>query len=107
MKATGGRVISATTIECAAGMLMIFYFITIFVSVAEAATQTPSWWEHIDLMQVLIGGLFAIVLWFTARTLRKVDTNQVELFKRLNELSRDFYSLQGEHKAFSSTAHRG
>jgi hypothetical protein len=59
----------------------------------------PTWWEHVDLMQVLIGGLFCLVLWFMVRTLRKIDTNQALLFRRLDDLCKEFYVLQGEHNA--------
>ena len=62
--------------------------------------QQPSWFSTPDLMQLIIGVLFAAVIWFTIRTLRKIDRNQDILFKKLTTLERDFYLLQGEHRAF-------
>jgi uncharacterized membrane protein YhdT len=76
-----------------------------------AATQvvsasSPSWFEHVDLMQAIIAGLFLVVLWFLIRTLQKVDTNQRLLFKKIDDLSKDFYTLQGEHQALKNKCHQ-
>lgn len=62
----------------------------------------PSWFEHVDLMQSVIVLLFAAFIWFSIRTLRGIDANQREMFKRLTSLERDFYMLRGEHKAHHS-----
>jgi len=62
----------------------------------------PSWFEHVDLMQVVIGGLGLLIMWFIARTLRKIDANQTSLFNRLNDLSEEFYTLKGEHNAIKN-----
>jgi hypothetical protein len=62
----------------------------------------PSWFEHVDLMQVIIGGLGLLIMWFIARTLRKIDANQTSLFNRLNDLSEEFYTLKGEHNAIKN-----
>jgi len=59
----------------------------------------PSWFEHVDLMQALIGTLFLIVAWFMIRTLNKIDKNQTRLFERQDLLEKDFYELRGEHKS--------
>lgn len=52
------------------------------------------------LAVTLIGGLFTIVGFFFVRTLRKIDTNQSEMFKQLNALSQEFYQLKGEHNTY-------
>ncbi len=59
----------------------------------------PTWFEHVDLMQILIAALFLMVAWFIVRTLRQIDRNQTELFERQVQLERDFYELRGEHRS--------
>lgn len=59
----------------------------------------PSWFATPDLMQLIIVLLFAAFIWFAIRTLRLFDNNQREMFKRLQRLERDFYTLRGEHNA--------
>jgi hypothetical protein len=59
----------------------------------------PTWWEHVDLMEIAIVLLFGAFIWFCIRTLQGIDTNQREMFKRLTSLERDFYVLRGEHNA--------
>ncbi len=54
--------------------------------------------EHFDVMQILVGALFAIVAWFVVRTISKVDRNQTLLFQRLSTLEGKFYELLGEHR---------
>jgi uncharacterized membrane protein YhdT len=71
-----------------------------------ASPSTPSWFEHADLMQATIAGLFIVVLWFLIRTLRKIDTNQSLLFKKVDDLCKDFYTLQGEHQALKNKCHQ-
>ncbi len=58
-----------------------------------------SWFEHADLMQAVIVLLFSADVWFSVRTLRAIDANQREMFKRLTTLERDFYELRGAHNA--------
>ena len=59
----------------------------------------PSWFEHVDLMQVVICLLFSGFIYFSVRALKKIDANQTELFTRLHTLEKDFYVRSGEHKA--------
>ena len=61
----------------------------------------PSWFEHVDLMQAAIVALIFIVGWFAIRTLKKIDSNQNELFNRLHSLETEFHVLKGEHNARS------
>ena len=93
------------------GFLMCVTILVWSVIAWAAATQvasasTPSWFEHVDLMQAIIAGLFLVVLWFLIRTLRKIDTNQGLLFKKIDDLCKDFYTLQGEHQALKNKCHQ-
>lgn len=58
----------------------------------------PSWFEHVDLMQVVIGVLFVITGWFLVYTLKKIDDNQSEIFRRLIKLEKSNAELWGEHR---------
>ena len=93
------------------GFLMCVTILVWSVIAWAAATQvasasTPSWFEHVDLMQAIIAGLFLVVLWFLIRTLRKIDTNQGLLFKKIDDLCKDFYTLQGEHQVLKNKCHQ-
>lgn len=61
--------------------------------------MNPSWFEHVDLINTVAAALFMAVIWFMVQTLKKIDTNQTELFNRLNTIEKDLYELRGEHKA--------
>jgi len=103
MAAIGMRILS--------GFLMCVTILVWSVIAWAAATQvvsasSPSWFEHVDLMQAIIAGLFLVVLWFLIRTLRKIDTNQGLLFKKIDDLCKDFYTLQGEHQALKNKCHQ-
>ena len=92
------------------GLLMCVTILVWSVIAWAAATQvasasTPSWFEHVDLMQAIIAGLFLVVLWFLIRTLRKIDTNQGLLFKKIDDLCKEFYILQGEHAVLKNKCH--
>lgn len=58
----------------------------------------PSWFEHVDLMQILIGALFLIVAWFICRTLKSIDTNQKSLFEKYDDHETRLSHLEGEHR---------
>ena len=62
-------------------------------------TNLPSWVEHIDIINVLLGTLFMVISYFLVRTLRSIDSNQKELYHRIVTLEKDFYTLVGEHNA--------
>jgi sensor histidine kinase YesM len=64
--------------------------------------NTPSWFHHVDLMQILIASLVVVVTWFISRTLRQIDLNQQELFKKITELADGFHQLKGEHDAIKT-----
>ncbi len=63
----------------------------------------PSWFEHVDLMTVIIGILFLIIGWFIVRTISKIDKNQTVLFERQTEFAKDLYTLKGAHDAVMFT----
>lgn len=68
----------------------------------SAAGSSPSWFEHVDLMQIIIAALVMVILWFIVRTLRQIDLNQQELFKKIADLADGFHKLQGEHDAIKT-----
>lgn len=59
--------------------------------------RQPTWYEHVDLMQILIGFLFIVTGWFLIYTLKKIDDNQSEIFRRLIKLEKSTAELWGEH----------
>jgi len=46
-----------------------------------------------------IGVLFTIVGFFALRTLVKIDRNQAKLYAWIEQLSKDFYRLEGAHNS--------
>lgn len=59
----------------------------------------PSWFATPDLMQLAIVLLFGAFVWGALRTLAQIDRNQTTLFKRLEHLEKEFYTMRGEHNA--------
>lgn len=72
--------------------------ILLFARFGIAAESHPSWFEHVDLMQVIIAALFSAVVWSALRTLKKIDDNQTQLFNRMNAIEKDFSELKGQHE---------
>lgn len=64
--------------------------------------NNPSWFEHVDLMQIIIAALFMLVAWFIARTLKKVDANQTRLFEKYDDHETRLAHLEGQHEARTS-----
>ena len=88
-------------------ILILFWAVFAFAAVTQVANaSTPSWFEHVDLMSLVIWALILVVVWFFIRTLKKIDANQTTLFKKLDALSEDFYTLRGEHNAIKSRCNR-
>lgn len=74
----------------------------LWVSLCFASIKVPgdpSWAEHFDLVNIIVGLLFAAVVSLTVRTINKIDRNQTSLFGKVEKLSKDFYILEGEHRA--------
>lgn len=88
--------------------VLLLILILIWAVIGAAAMSrvvdpaAPSWFEHVDLMSLLVWALILIVVWFLVRTLKKIDTNQALLFSKMDKLCEDFYTLQGEHKAIKA-----
>jgi hypothetical protein len=68
--------------------------------------MTPSWFEHIDLMQACLVSTLGIIVFFALRTLNSIDTNQKLLFESHDKLRSDltrlgeaFSDLRGQHHA--------
>jgi uncharacterized membrane-anchored protein len=86
--------------------LLIAVAVLLWVSLSFATVKTPenaSWAEHLDLVNIIIGLLFAAVVSLTMRTLNKIDRNQTIIFERLEVLTKDFYILEGKHRAMMNT----
>ena len=62
--------------------------------------MSPSWFEHVDLMQLAIIGLLIVLGWFFKRTLSKIDKNQTLLFAKYDGMNTRVSTLEGEHVAF-------
>jgi hypothetical protein len=71
----------------------------VFSQTSPPPSGAPSWAEHLDLAQVLIAGLFALVSYLLIRTLNKIDRNQGLMFDWLRSLEKQFNELKGEHNA--------
>lgn len=50
-------------------------------------------------LQAVVATVVSIVGFFVVRTLMLIDKNQTELFNRIRNLEKDFYTLKGEHDA--------
>lgn len=88
-------------------LLMLVWSVIGMAAAAQAtASDTPSWFEHVDLMQVVIAGLFMLILWFLTRTLGKIDSNQSLLFTKLADVCKQVDTLQGEHNAIKERCNR-
>ncbi len=69
-------------------------------TVAAAPADLPSWGTYLfDLAKAVIGVGAAIIGFLMIRTLNKIDANQTRIFQRMDELTKEFYALQGEHNA--------
>ena len=103
MTAIGMRIVSGLVL-CTT--VLVWAVIALAAVTQASSDSAPSWYEHVDLMQAVIAGLFLLTLWLLVRTLTKIDTNQSLLFKKVDELCKDFYTLQGEHQALNNKCHQ-
>lgn len=76
--------------------------------------DSPSWWEHVDLMQVLLGVLLIYVVWTFKRALQKFDESQtnasktfVDLYERLNALDKRVVHVETTHEVKGCAAPQG
>lgn len=100
------------SIKCRISVIKWLVVTTALVLVASIACyasekNVESWGEHVDLMNIIIGGLFLAVIWFVVRSLKQIDCNQSELFRRHNSLEARFNVLQGEHNAIAEKCREG
>ncbi len=65
---------------------------------AHPGAAPPSWNEHFDLLNIIVGFLFVSLVGLVVYLVRKIDANQTVLFDKLANLSKDFYILDGEHR---------
>jgi hypothetical protein len=79
----------------------LLLWISLSLASAPPASKegSPSWGEHLDVVNVIIGFLFLALVSVVVWLIKKIDTNQGIIFDRLTKLSNEFYELQGEHKA--------
>jgi predicted mannosyl-3-phosphoglycerate phosphatase (HAD superfamily) len=75
--------------------------------------NTPSWFEHVDLMQVILVAAMGVIIFMFKRWLdrsdedRKVQTKiNEDLYTKHSTLRSDFDELKGEHKANTSGGRR-
>jgi len=78
-------------------------------AIAEASPALPARVPAEDVADLLatvivflgsfIGVLFTIVGFFALRTLVKIDRNQAKLYAWIEQLSKDFYRLEGAHNS--------
>jgi len=89
-----------TVFSILTAITILFCSFAAFSAVAQILPDVrPSWYEHVDLMSVLVYALALIVAWFAVRTLRNVETKVARLFHQFDEFIRVFYTLLGEHNA--------
>jgi hypothetical protein len=80
--------------------------VLLWISLCLAASPQaagPSWAEHLDVVNVVIGFLFMALIGIIVWQVKKIDKNQGLLFDLLRDLSKSFYTLEGEHNAFKGT----
>ena len=70
------------------------------VATTHAAPYVP-WFEKIDLPQAVATAAIMVIAWFLIRTIRQIDINQRVTADALATLTKDFYTLLGEHNAFN------
>jgi hypothetical protein len=72
-------------------------FMKIFQQVMTA--QRPSWYEHVDLMGVVLYGLIGFTFY---RLIRNID----DLYHKYNGLSDVLHTLRGEHNEREGVTHK-
>ena len=71
----------------------------ITLAFAAIPPQPTSFQEHFDVIWIVASIAIMVVCWFLVRTLKKIDANQADLFRRLNEVEIKQARLTGEHDA--------
>jgi hypothetical protein len=92
----GGMVMTLKRISLlAAGML-------VSSSILNAASAIPSLDEHSDLLQTIIAALIFVLMFFSQRTLARIERNQGILFEMVEKIKTQVDTLQGEHNMLKS-----
>lgn len=86
-------------LRLAVSFLLLFTWTVFALAAVSQGQNSPTWFEHVDLMQVMIGGLFAAVLFFLTRTLKKIDYSQSCLFAKYDNHEHRLSTLEGAHSA--------
>lgn len=78
--------VSITVMTCFIGFFTGF-FIGTFIDFAIASTPSgmPSWYEHVDLMQIIIVALILIVAWFMKRDLNRFEDKLTTVCGAIND----------------------
>lgn len=79
--------------------IILVFIIGLLSASVMAATNTPTWIEHPDVVSIAVLILVSLVGWFLIRLIAKMDKNQEILFNMINELKSRFDHLEGEHDA--------
>jgi len=49
----------------------------------------PSWFEHVDLMQVLIAALIILIAWYEKKDRRRLSEDAKDIWERVNHHSHE------------------
>lgn len=63
------------------------------------AAPSPTWAEHIDLVQVVIAGLLCYLIFTLRELVNWFKESIADLYDKYNRLSDEFNELKGEHNA--------
>ena len=79
--------------------LLLLIYLSLCGAVVVATSGQPTWFEHADGMQVVLGILFVGVISLIVYVLKKIDRNQTLLFERVHDMGSQLDRLQGAHDA--------
>ena len=68
-----------------------------------ALPTEPSWFEHVDFMQVCLVGALGYIVWTFQRYINSSDNRFEDLYQKFNGLSNALHELKGEHNARRTT----
>ena len=80
-------------------VFIAFGVVMIFSPVRAGGGTAPSFAEHWDVVQVILGIAVIVVAWFLVHTLLVIEKSQGKLWTQMDEFRKDFYKLQGQHEA--------
>ncbi len=63
--------------------------------------MTPSWYEHVDLLNVLLVVAIGYMVWSFKAGLNDFKVTIKDLYAKYDGLSRELNILQGEHNAMT------